>query len=161
VRNQWLSHQPRTLVPLIEVDARVWDQMLAINLRGVFFRVKLAARAMLQYGGGSIINIASIAGLSGSPYLGPYGAAKAGEIQLTQTAALELAKQNIRVNAVCLSWIETPILGDFERERLVWQIPMRRIGQPCEVAGMVVYLASDVSSFTTGSVLRVDSGIRS
>ena len=152
-----------TPAPIVEATVEEWDRVMAVNLRGVFLGTKHAARAMLAQPrpGGSIINIASIAGLAAAPLLNGYGASKAGVIQLTQTAALELARQNIRVNAICPGWVETPILGDFEREQLVRQVPMGRIGQPEEVASMVVYLASDAASFVTGTTIRVDGGMRS
>jgi NAD(P)-dependent dehydrogenase (short-subunit alcohol dehydrogenase family) len=151
----------RQPVPVWEFTVEEWDRVLAVNLRGVFLGTKYAARAMLAQGGGSIINIASIAGLSAAPLLGPYGAAKAGVIQLTQTAALELAKRSIRVNAICPGWTDTPILGELERERLVRQTPMGRLGQPHEIASLAVFLASDASSFITGSAYRADGGLRS
>ncbi len=148
------------VAPIIECQAADWDRVLAINLRGVFFGVKHAARAMLQ-SGGSILNIASVAGMGAAAMLGPYGASKAGVIQLTQTAAIELTSKGIRVNAVCPGWTETPILGQFERSQLVAQVPLRRIGQPEEIANMVIYLASDAAAFVTGSAFRIDGGIRS
>ena len=146
--------------PLIESLAADWDRHFAVNLRGVFLGVKYAARAMLQ-SGGSIINMASVAGMGAAPRLGPYGATKAAVIQLTQTAALELARHRIRVNAICPGWTDTPLLDGLERDKLERQIPFGRLGQPDEIAGLAVYLASDVAAFITGSALRIDGGIRS
>lgn len=151
----------RQPVPTWQFDVEEWDRVLAVNLRGVFLGMKHGIPAMLQNGGGSIVNIASIAGLAASPLLGPYGAAKAGVIQLTQTVALELAKQNVRVNAICPGWTDTAILGEMRREVLVRQTPMGRLGQPNEIADLAVFLAGDTSSFITGSAYRVDGGLRS
>src|SRR5262245_50548287 len=140
---------------LIESSAADWDRHFAVNLRGVFFGVKHAARAMLQ-SGGCIINMASVAGMGAAPKLGPYGATKAAVIQLTQTAALELARHHIRVNAICPGWTDTPLLEGLERTKLERQIPLGRLGQPDEIASLVVYLASDAAAFVTGSALRLD-----
>ncbi|HEU4327780.1 MAG TPA: SDR family NAD(P)-dependent oxidoreductase [Roseiflexaceae bacterium] len=159
VNNAGIAHQP---APLINADAADWDRVFAVNLRGVFLGIKHAARAMIAGGrGGSIVNIASVAGTGASPMLGAYGATKAGVVQLTQTAALELARAGVRVNAVCPGWTETPILGQAERASLVAQVPAGRIGQPEEIAQMVVYLASDAATFVTGSAMRIDGGMRS
>lgn len=150
--------------PLIQSTTEDWDRVYAVNLRGVFLGIKYAALAMLARGtptSGSIINLASVAGLGAAPLLGPYGPTKAGVIELTQTAAIELAQTGIRVNAICPGWIETPILGDAERSQFVRQIPLKRIGQPEDVASMAVYLASDAAAFVTGSAFRVDGGMRS
>lgn len=151
----------RQPVPMWQFGVDEWDRVLAVNLRGVFLGIKHAVPVMLQQGGGAIVNIASIAGLGASPLLGPYGAAKAGVIQLTQTVALELAKQNIRVNAICPGWTDTAILGTVERDTLVKQTPIGRIGEPNEIASLAVFLASDQASFITGSAYRVDGGLRS
>jgi NAD(P)-dependent dehydrogenase (short-subunit alcohol dehydrogenase family) len=147
--------------PLIDSTAEDWDRVYAVNLRGVFFGIKHAGRLMAAAGGGSIVNIASVAGLGAAPLLGPYGATKAAVIELTQTAAIELARANVRVNAVCPGWTETPILGDADRPQLIRQVPLKRLGQPEEIASIVVYLASAAASFVTGSVFRVDGGMRS
>ena len=151
----------RAAVPTWQFGVEEWDRVLAVNLRGVFLGIKHCVPVMLQRGGGSIVNIASIAGLAASPLLGPYGAAKAGVIQLTQTAALELAKQNVRVNAICPGWTDTAILGEMRREVLVRQTPMGRLGQTNEIAALAVFLAGDTASFITGSAYRVDGGLRS
>lgn len=161
VNNAGISGTP---APLTELSLEAWRRVVAVDLDGVFLGIKHAARAMAPAQRGSIINMASIAGLSGTATFGPYGAAKAGVIQLTQTAALELAKAGVRVNAICPGWVETAILDNLPadyRTRLVRQVPLGRLGQPDDVAGLVVYLASDVSAFVTGSVFRVDGGMRS
>lgn len=159
VNNAGIGGQPRALV---EQEASDWDRLYAVNLRGVFLGIKYAARAMIQSGqGGSIVNIASVAGLAAAPMLGPYGATKAAVVQLTQTAALELAKAGVRVNVVCPGWTDTPILGTFDRDRLVGQVPLGRLGQADEIAAMVVYLASEAATFVTGSAFRIDGGMRS
>ncbi len=145
---------------LIDSEASDWDRNYAINLRGVFLGVKHAARAMLQHGG-CIVNIASVAGMGAAPKLGPYGATKAAVIQLTETAALELAKSRIRVNAISPGWADTPLVAELDRSKLERQIPLGRLVQPEEIAAMVVYLASDAAAFVTGDVFRIDGGIRS
>lgn len=152
---------PRQPAPTWQFGVEEWDRVLAVNLRGVFLGTKHTVPVMLQQGGGAIVNIASTAGLGASPLLGPYGAAKAAVIQLTQTAALELAKQNIRVNVICPGWTDTAILGKMQRDTLVRQVPLGRIGEPSEIASLAVFLASDAASFITGSAYRVDGGIRS
>ncbi len=151
----------RQPVPVWQFGVKEWDRVLAVNLRGVFLGMKHTVPVMLQQGRGSIINIASVAGLGASPLLGPYGAAKAGVIQLTQTAALELAKHNIRVNAICPGWTETAMLGELDRQQLVRQTPLGRLGEVGEIAGLAVFLAGDAASFITGSAYRVDGGLRS
>jgi len=148
-------------VPVFKFGVKEWDRVLAVNLRGVFLGIKHTVPVMLRQGSGSIINIASVAGLGASPLLGPYGAAKAGVIQLTQTVALELAKQNVRVNAICPGWTETAMLGKLDRQQLVRQTPLGRLGESNEIAGLAVFLASDQASFITGSAYRVDGGLRS
>ena len=120
---------------------------------------------MLQNGGGSIINAASVAGLVGFENLPAYCASKGGVIQLTKTAALEYARQNIRVNATCPGVIWTPmvqrIVGDDAEARAAFEAiePVGRFGTPEEVAALVLFLASDESSFITGTALPVDGGL--
>lgn len=151
--------------PLHEVSNEQWDLIMRIDLTSVFWGQKYATRAMLADGkGGSIVNVASIAGLGAAPTLGPYGPAKAGVVALSQTGAVELGKAGIRVNAVCPGWTDTAIinnLGDDARSRLLKGIPMGRMGTPREVAELIVFLASQSASFITGVAYQIDGGIKS
>lgn len=136
-----------------------------MNLRGVFLGMKYAIPAMLTGDGGSIINLASVAGLVGFPNVTAYCASKGGVVQLTRTAALEYATEHIRVNAICPGVIWTPMVERFtgnadEGRRQKEQMePVGRLGTPEDVAAMAIYLASDESSFVTGTALPVDGGI--
>jgi NAD(P)-dependent dehydrogenase (short-subunit alcohol dehydrogenase family) len=116
---------------------------------------------MQAQGGGAIVNTASVAGLVGLPTASAYVASKHGVIGLTKTAAIEYAEQNIRVNAVCPGYIQTPMTRDAVQRRgdaMFDRVPMRRLGQPEEIAEMVVWLCSDRASFVTGSAYTVDGG---
>lgn len=139
-----------------------FERVLRVNLTGVFLCAKHAFRAMQKTGGGTILNMASVAGLQGTVMLGGYGPAKAGVIQLTQTLALEGAAFNIRSNAIAPVWTETPMVEAFPapKERLVADIPLGRLGKPEDVANAALFLASDEASFITGVVLPVDGGQR-
>ncbi|MBV9789988.1 MAG: SDR family oxidoreductase, partial [Chloroflexi bacterium] len=152
-----------TIAPIVDTSLETWRRVVAVDLDGVFLGVKHAGRAMAAAGRGSIINMSSIAGVAGTFAFGAYGASKAGVIQLTQTAALELGGSGVRVNAICPGWVDTAILEGLPPgfPDLVSQVPLGRIGQPEDVAKLVVYLASDLSSFVTGSVFRIDGGTRS
>jgi len=145
-----------------DTPEKEWDNIISINLKGVFLGSKYAIPVMLNQGEGVIINTASTAGMMGLPGLPAYCASKAGVIQLTKTMALEYADQNIRVNCICPGGILTPMsqppdqaeaLPPFRQSQ-----PMRRMGQPEEVARAALYLASDDSSFVTGAALVVDGG---
>ena len=141
-----------------------WDQVININLKGVWLCMKYQIPQMLKQGGGSIVNCSSIAGLVGFPGISPYVASKHGVVGLTKTAALEYAKSNIRVNAVCPGVIQTPMIERFAhgeaqiQQQLVAGEPVGRLGQPNEVADAVVWLSSKGSSFVTGQALAVDGG---
>lgn len=142
----------------------VFDKVIAVNLKGVWLGIKYAVPELIRSGGGSIINIASILGLVGLAGASAYNASKGGVIQLTRTAALEYAKYNIRVNAIAPGFIETPMVSRaFSehpelREFVLKMIPLGRLGKPEEVAKTALFLASDDSSYVTGSVLVVDGG---
>lgn len=143
----------------------VFDKVVAVNLKGVWLGIKYAVPELLKSGGGSIINTTSVAGLVGFPGLGPYNATKGGIIQLTKTAALEYAKQNIRVNCIAPGVIKTPMVDRVlrdqpEAEKSFLQMePVGRFGQPEEIARVALFLASSDSSFVTGTVLTADGGL--
>jgi NAD(P)-dependent dehydrogenase (short-subunit alcohol dehydrogenase family) len=149
------------LGPLEEATAESWDRTHAVLLRGVFFGIKHAIPAMRKAGGGSIISTASIAGMRGG--FGPtiYSAAKAGVINLTECAAVELARDKIRVNCICPGGIHTSIAGertDRGEAALAQTQPITRAGQPEDIANMAVFLASDESEWITGTSMLVDGG---
>lgn len=151
--------------------AENWQRQFEINLRSVMFGCKHAMPYLRQSAPASIVNISSIAGLSAAPGMGAYNATKAGVWMYTKTVALEAAKMewNVRVNSVHPVFIKTPILDPFiamangdetkAHERLARGIPLKRIGEPDDVAYAVLYLASDESKFVTGSEFKIDGGM--
>ena len=147
---------------LADVDEDNYERIMAINLRGVFLGIKYAIPLLKLRGGGSIINIASTAGMTATPGLGVYGASKAGVMQLSRSAAVEYAAHKIRVNAICPAMIETPLVAHLlktnpeDAARVLAVTPMGRVGQPREVADVALFLASDASSYVTGVSLPVD-----
>lgn len=148
--------------PIGEYPIESWRQVLSVNLDGVFYCMRYEIPAMLQGGGGSIINMGSILSSVGFGQAGAYVAAKHGLVGLTQTAAIEYSKEGIRVNAVGPGFIETPLLQRPESAEIVAGVkplhPIGRLGQPKEVAGVVTFLASDEASFVSGSYYTVDGG---
>ncbi len=143
-----------------ECTSETWDRTINTNLKGVWLCMKYEIPAMLKSGKGSIVNCSSIAGLVGFESLPAYVASKHGVIGLTETAALEFAKKNIRVNAVCPGGIQTPMLERIpgEDKIIAQQDPMGRIGRPEEIADSVLWLCSDKSSYVTGQAIAVDGG---
>ena len=138
-----------------------FDRMIAVNLKGVWLCMKEEIRHMLAQGAGAIVNTGSIAGLIGLPTSSAYVAAKHGVIGLTKTAALEYADAGIRVNAVCPGFIETRMTEDTMRRRgeaIMSSIPVRRMGQPGEIAEIVVWLCSERALYVTGAAYNVDGG---
>ncbi|SDM00860.1 SDR family NAD(P)-dependent oxidoreductase [Pedobacter antarcticus] len=139
-----------------------WDKVIAINLSGVFYGLRYQIPAMLEHGGGSIINMASILGQVGTKLSGAYVAAKHGVVGLTKSAALEYGEQNIRVNSVGPGYIRTPLITKHltpeQMDNLVQLHPVGRLGESKEIAELVLWLASDKASFVTGAYYAADGG---
>ena len=141
-----------------------WTKVIDINLKGTWLCMKYQIPQMLKQGGGAIVNCSSIAGLIGFPGIPAYSASKHGVIGLTKTAALENAKTNIRVNAVCPGVIQTPMIDRFTRgqaqahAQLIAGAPMGRVGSPEEIASAAVWLCSESASYMTGQTLTIDGG---
>ncbi|MFC1498297.1 3-oxoacyl-[acyl-carrier-protein] reductase [Verrucomicrobiota bacterium] len=139
-----------------------WDSVLSVNLKGAFLLTKAAARPMMKQKGGAIVNIASIIGLIGNAGQCNYAASKGGLIALTKSVAKELASRNVRVNAVAPGFIQTKmteVLSEDISKKMLDMIPMKRFGSPQDVAKVVVFLASDISSYMTGQVITVSGGM--
>jgi NAD(P)-dependent dehydrogenase (short-subunit alcohol dehydrogenase family) len=149
------------IAPTGEYSIEGWDKVIAINLSGVFYGMRYQIPAMLQSGGGAIVNIASILGQVGFRNSAAYTAAKHGVVGLTQNAALEYAPQHIRVNAVGPGFIKTPLLEHMDAaafKALESLHPIGRLGEAQEVAELVLWLSSDKASFVTGSYYNIDGG---
>jgi NAD(P)-dependent dehydrogenase (short-subunit alcohol dehydrogenase family) len=152
------------LVPFLDLRLSGWDKIMRLNLDATMWICQAAGAHMTARGTGSMINIASVAGLAAAPLLAPYGAAKAAVVSLTKTLATEWGRSGVRVNALCPGWTAT------ELNRNLWDspdggqatiatVPMGRWGKAEEMAGPAVFLASDASSFMTGQVLAIDGGL--
>jgi NAD(P)-dependent dehydrogenase (short-subunit alcohol dehydrogenase family) len=149
--------------PALEMPVEDWDAVVNTNLRGAWLVAQTAGKRWLMgKRSGVIINIASILGLRTIGQVAPYNASKAGLIHLTRALAMEWARHDIRVNAICPGYIETEMNSDFWKtpagQRLIDRIPQRRIGKPEHLDGALLLLASDAGTFMTGSVLTVDGG---
>jgi len=150
-------------VPIMKYEEKLWDSIMNLNLKGVFFLTREVAGIMKRQGGGSIINIASIEGFMVGDLSSAYDISKAGIIHFTKAAAAEMALSNIRVNAIAPGGTKTALVHalweDKKMEGFVTQfIPMHRFADPDEMAGAAVYLASDASSYTTGTCIVIDGG---
>jgi NAD(P)-dependent dehydrogenase (short-subunit alcohol dehydrogenase family) len=153
--------------PLIDTPDAAIDKTFEVNVKGYLYCARaLVKHARTRGGGGSIVNIASVAGLRAAPMQGIYGATKAAVISMTQTLAFELGGSAIRINAIAPGLVETKFASAIVqnpqlRDHVVSRTPLGRHAQPAEIAGAAVYLLSDASSFTTGSVVVVDGGLTS
>jgi 3-oxoacyl-[acyl-carrier protein] reductase len=147
--------------PLVDVTDAEWDRVFAINVKGTFNLCRAFVPGMRERGWGRIVNFASIAGKDGNPNLSAYSASKGAVIAMTKSLGKELATTGVLVNAVAPAVIETPMNADNTPEVLAYMtnlIPMKRVGQPREVAELVAWLASDKVSFSTGAVYDVSGG---
>jgi NAD(P)-dependent dehydrogenase (short-subunit alcohol dehydrogenase family) len=151
------------MVPFTQLRFAGWEKVMRLNVESVVHVLQAVAPHLLERGSGSVVNVASVAGLGATPALSPYGASKAALISLTRSLAVEWASSGVRVNALCPGWTATELNRNlWENEQasagLTATIPMGRWGQAAEMAGPAVFLASDASSFMTGQVLVVDGG---
>jgi meso-butanediol dehydrogenase / (S,S)-butanediol dehydrogenase / diacetyl reductase len=163
-----------SMAPLVDLPEADWDAMMAVNAKGTFLVMRAFLPGMIARRAGSVINIASVAGIEGAELLSHYAASKFAVVGLTQSAAKEVAPFGIRANAVCPGLIRTPMqdrevvweaaLGGTTPEQIrqgyVDMTPMARLGTPQDVARLVVFLASDTSDFITGQSIHVDGGLR-
>ncbi|MBN1842080.1 MAG: 3-oxoacyl-[acyl-carrier-protein] reductase [Deltaproteobacteria bacterium] len=147
---------------LVRMKESDWDRVLAINLKGAFNCMQVAAKTMMKQRAGRIINMASVVGVMGNAGQANYTASKAGLIALTKTAAKELAQRGITVNAVAPGFIDTAMTVDLSEKvkgAMLAQVPLGRIGQPEDVAEAVAFLASDEAAYITGQVIHVNGGM--
>jgi 3-oxoacyl-[acyl-carrier protein] reductase len=147
---------------IMRMKEEEFDDVIETNLKGVFNGIKAVTRSMMKQRSGRIINISSVVGVLGNAGQANYVAAKAGVIGLTKSASRELASRGITVNAVAPGYIETDMTGKLPQEvqdGILTQIPLGRMGQPEDVAAVVVYLASDAAAYMTGQTLHVDGGM--
>ena len=144
--------------PLEVTTVETWNKVVAVTQTSVFLGMKAAGDALKKSGHGSVVNVSSMYGIVGSGVSPAYHAAKGAVRLLTKTTALGWAQEGVRVNSVHPGYIDTPILGDTDRDMLIGATPMGRLGQPEEMAAMITFLASDEASFATGAEFVIDGG---
>ncbi len=158
------------MASVLDSDERLWDTIMNLNLKGVYFMSQAAAKVMKKQGGGKIINVASIDGFNPEPFVSVYSISKAGVRQITRAFAMELARDNIQVNTIAPGPISTKMMNSHwqhlspeeaqkQKDELCKHLPTCRIGEPDEIAGAAVYLASEASSYTTGTEIIIDGGL--
>jgi NAD(P)-dependent dehydrogenase (short-subunit alcohol dehydrogenase family) len=163
VNNAGIANETKTIG---ESDPAKFQAMVQTNVMGLYLCMKWEIEQMLKTGGGSIVNLASIAGLNGISYAGPYAATKHAVVGLTKSGALDYATRNIRINAVAPGAVKTDIieqqlaLGQFDEAYVSAMHPMARMGRPDEIANGIVWLLSDQASFVTGHILNIDGGFQ-
>ncbi|WP_309085689.1 glucose 1-dehydrogenase [Chelativorans sp.] len=149
--------------PALEVDEALWERIVSTNLKGAFFCAQAAARAMARQDRGAIVNLCSLTSYVGVPTAAPYGSSKSGLLGMTRALATEWAPLGIRVNAIAPGYFRTTMTDIFYRdegwqEAMLGKIPQRRFGQMEDLAGAVLFLASDASAYVTGHCIPVDGG---
>ena len=158
------------MATVLDSSERLWESIMNLNLKGLYFACQAVAKIMKKQGGGKIINVASVDGVTPEPLVSVYSISKAGVRMLTMAFALELAPFNIQVNTITPGAISTKLLDSHwfhlspeeanrEREQMAKTLPIGRIGEPDEIVGAAIYLASDASSYTTGAEIVIDGGI--
>jgi NAD(P)-dependent dehydrogenase (short-subunit alcohol dehydrogenase family) len=156
--------EPKKAAPTADYDEEEWNRIIDINLRGVFLCMKHEIPLILKQGGGAIVNTSSGAGVIGIRGSPAYTAAKHGVIGLTRAAALDYAARNLRINAVCPGYIDTPMMDRFTggtaegRAKVISEEPAGRMGKPEEIAAAVLWLCSDAAAFTVGHAMVIDGG---
>ncbi|MFZ4719131.1 MAG: SDR family NAD(P)-dependent oxidoreductase [Ilumatobacteraceae bacterium] len=159
------------VAPLAATEVEHFDRVLAVNVRGVFLGMKHAGPAIVARGGGAIVNVASVAGLGGTPGIVAYGASKHAVIGMTKTAAMEFAPAKVRVNAICPSPVETRMMRSLEagmnpddpeavHAMMAMSIPLGRYGEPSDIAALMCFLCSDDAVFLSGAAIPIDGGMR-
>jgi NAD(P)-dependent dehydrogenase (short-subunit alcohol dehydrogenase family) len=153
------------LTDVLDADERLWNKVMDLNLKGLFFLSQSVAKTMKQNGGGKIINVSSIDAFRPDRQLGIYAISKAGVLMATKVMAKEWAQYNIRVNSVAPGHVQTSLLESYlsseigRKDQVLKRTPMGRIAEPEDIVGAMIYLASDASSFVTGETLVIDGGI--
>jgi NAD(P)-dependent dehydrogenase (short-subunit alcohol dehydrogenase family) len=159
INNAGFLHTP---TPFDEIEESMWDQVFAVNVKGIWFGAKYAAAEMKKCEGGAIVNIASLAAFSMPPYVAAYASSKGAAVTLTKALAIELAPHKIRVNSVTPFPTETPMYDKFpdeERRIVLENTPLGRMARPEEIAYAALYLASDESDIVTGTNINIDGGV--